>query len=176
MVEAQVHASDLNSSGPVNDPITNDIRDLGVIQESLTETDLISGIVETVEIANRVHILTTAYSIALDTLIDNGSARTLIRRSVWDKISEISGRELDVTNNPRIIMANGLTDTVVGKVNLPITTDDTTKMCEVRVVTNLDTEMILSLDSQGKFDMVFASRSKTVFMLDSTGRRYPLKH
>ena len=95
---------------------------------------------------------------------------------MWDKIAAISGRELDDTNNSRIIMANGSTDTVVGKVNLPITIDNTTKMCEVRVVIDLDTEMILGLDSQGKFDNVFASRSKPVFMPDSMGKHYPLKH
>ena len=61
VVEAQVHASDLNSSGPVNDPITNDIRDLGVIRENLTETDLISGIVETCGETRPLRTGSTAY-------------------------------------------------------------------------------------------------------------------
>ena len=50
-----------------------------------------------------------------------------------------------------------------------------TRTCDVRVAANLETELVLGLDSQGKFDMVFASRSRTVFMPDITDKHYPLK-
>ena len=155
--------------------ITEDLEKIKVIQEGLSEADLISGIVETTEVANRVHVVATVGSISLDALIDNGSLRTLIRQSTWEQISRVSGKELDSNARSRIIMANGSTDLIVGKVNLPITIDGMTRTCEVRVAANLDTELVLGLDSQGKFDMVFASRSRTVFMPDITDKYYPLK-
>ena len=155
--------------------ITEDLEKIKVIQEGLSEADLISGIVETTEVANRVHVVAKVGSIWLDTLIDNGSSRTLIRQSTWEQISRVSGKELDSNARSRIIMVNGSTDLLVGKVNLPITIDGMNRTCEIRVAANLDTELVLGLDSQGKFDMVFASRSRTVFMPDSTGKHYPLK-
>lgn len=85
------------------------------------------------------------------------NARTLIRKAIWDQISKVSGRELDVPMKTRMIMANGSVDMIEGKVNLPVTIDGVARICELRIATDLDTEMIPGLYSQGKFEMMFAS-------------------
>lgn len=68
-----------------------------------------------------------------------------------------------------MIVTNGLVDLINGKVNLPITMDGVTRICEVRVANNLDTELILGLEGQGKFAMAFLSLSKKVLHAEFLG-------
>ena len=71
VVEAQVHQHEdrkveelcnivyEDSVRNVPQLITEDLEKINVIQEGLSEADLISGIVETTEVANKVHVVAT---------------------------------------------------------------------------------------------------------------------
>ena len=74
-----------------------------------------------------------------------------------------------------MIIANGSVQVIEGKVELPLTIQQVTRLCEVRFVEHLDTEMILRLDAQAEFDVYFGSRLKKVFMPDESTRHNPLK-
>lgn len=74
------------------DPITKELNKIEVIQKGLMEADLISSMVETANEGSRVHIRVFIPSVPVDTLVDNGSAGTPIRKSIWDKIAEVSSR------------------------------------------------------------------------------------
>lgn len=66
-----------------------------------------------------------------------------------------------------MIVANGSIDMIIRKVNLPITIDGVTRVFDVRVANRyLDTELILRVECQNKFDMSFLSRTKKAFMPD----------
>ena len=64
---------------------------------------------------------------------------------------------------------------IEGKVELPLTIEEVTWLCEVRFAKNLDNEMILGLDAQAEFDIYFASRLKKAFMPDNSERHNPVK-
>ena len=73
-----------------------------------------------------------------------------------------------------MIVTNGTMQVIEGKVELPLTIEEVTRLCEVRFSEHFDTEMILGLDAQAEFDMYFGSRFKKVCMPES-GRHNPLK-
>ena len=52
-----------------------------------------------------------------------------------------------------MIVADGSMQVIEGKVELPLTIEEVTRLCEVRLSEHLDTEMILGLDAQAEFDM-----------------------
>lgn len=63
------------------DSIVENLDKIRAIEENISEADLISGVVETSEINNRVYIMANTDSVPLDKLIDNGSSCIVIRKS-----------------------------------------------------------------------------------------------
>ena len=98
-----------------------------------------------------------------------------MRSKVGRKILDITGKELDRSHRSMMIVANRSMQVIEGKVELPLTIEEVTRLCEVRFAEHLDTEMILGLDAQTEFDMYFGARLKKVFMPDVSGRHNPLK-
>ena len=139
------------------------------------EIEFNSGIVPTDEVRGRIHLAVEIGSITLDALYDPGSTRTFLRNKVGQNISGSTGKELDRSHRSMMIVANGSMQVIEGKVELPLTIEEVTRLCEVRFTEHLDTEMILWLDAQAKFEMYFGSRLKKVFMPDESGRHNPLK-
>ena len=142
--------------------------------ESL-ETEFNSSIVPTDKVRGRVHLAIEIGSITQDVLYDPGSTRTLVRSKVGQKILDSTEKELDRSHRSMMIVANGPMQVIEGKVELPLAIEEVTRLCEVRFAEHLDTEMILGLDAQAKFDMYFRSRLKKVFMPDEYRRYNPLK-
>ena len=90
------------------------------------------------------------------------------------KILDGTGKKLDRSHRSMMIVANGSTQVIEEKVQLPLTIEKVTRLCEVRFAEHLDTEMILRLETQAEFDMYLGSRLKKVFMADESGRHSPL--
>lgn len=63
-------------------PLTEDLELIKTIKNSISESELISGIDETTKIENKIHVMATIHLVPLDTLTDNSSSRVLIRKSV----------------------------------------------------------------------------------------------
>ena len=90
------------------------------------------------------------------------------------KILDSTGKELDTSHRSMMIVANGSMQVIEGKVELPLTIEEVTRLYKDRFAEYLDTEMIFGLDAQAKFDMYFESRLKKVFMPDESRRHNPL--
>ena len=91
------------------------------------------------------------------------------------KILDSTGKGLDRSHRSMMIVANGSMQVIEGKLELPLTIEEVTRLCKVIIAEHLDTEMILGLDVQAEFDMYFGSRLKKVFMPDESGRHNPLR-
>ena len=142
--------------------------------ESL-ETDFNSGIVPTDDVRGRIHLAVEIGSVTLDASYEPGTTRTFERSKVSQKILDITEKELNRSHRSMMIVANGSMQVIEGKVELPLTIEELTRLCEVRFAEHLDTKMFLGLDAQAEFDMYFGSRLKKVFMPDKAGRHNPLK-
>ena len=70
-----------------------------------------------------------------------------------------------------MIVANGSMQVIEGKVELPLTIEEVTRLCEVKFAEHLVTVVILGLDAQAELYMYFGSRLKKVFMPDKSGSR-----
>ena len=95
------------------------------------ETDLNSGIVPTDEVRGRIHLAVEIGLVTLDALYDPGSNRTFVWNKVGQKILDSSGKELDRSHRSMMIVANGSTQVIEGKVELPLTIEEVTLLCEV---------------------------------------------
>ena len=146
-----------------------DFVEVEFCQSEGLETEFNSGIVPTDEVRGRIHLAVEVGSVTLDALYDPGSTRTFVRSKVGRKILDSTGKELDRSHRSMMIVANGSMQVIEGKVELPLTIEEVTRLCEVRFSEYLDTEMILGLDAQAEFDMYFGSRLKKVFMPDASG-------
>ena len=91
------------------------------------------------------------------------------------KILDNTGEQLDRSQRSMMIVANGSLQVIEGKVALPLTMEEVTRLCEFRFAERLDTEVILGSDAQDEFDMYFRSRLKRVLIPDQSGRHNPLK-
>ena len=111
------------------------------------ETEFNSGIVPTDEVRGRIHLAVEVGSVTLDALYDPGSTRTFIRSKVGLKFLDITGKELDRWHTSIMIVAYVSMQVIEGKVELPLTIEEVTRLCEVRFAEHLDTEMIWGLDA-----------------------------
>ena len=111
------------------------------------ETEFNSSIVPTDEVRGRIHLAVEVGSVTLDALYDPGSTRTFIRSKVGLKFLDITGKELDRWHTSIMIVAYVSMQVIEGKVDLPLTIEEVTRLCEVRFAEHLDTEMIWGLDA-----------------------------
>ena len=139
------------------------------------ETVFNSGIISMDDVLSRIHLAIEIGSVTLDALYDPESIMIFVSSKVGPKILNSIGKELDRSHRSMMIVANGSMQVIEGKVELPLTIEEVTRLCEVRFAEHLDTEMILELGAQAEFDMYFGSWLKKVFMPDASERHNPLK-
>lgn len=89
------------------DDNAEDLEKISLIEECLSEIDLISGFSETTEITNKVYVMNSIDSVLSDKLVDDVSSRVLLRKEAWDKIANISGSQLDCNRKSGFIVARG---------------------------------------------------------------------
>lgn len=77
-----------------------DLELIKKLEENVSESELISGIVETTEVANRIHVVATIDSVLLNILIDNGFSRVLVRASLIIECSLFLDAPVDYQDLP----------------------------------------------------------------------------
>ena len=95
------------------------------------EADFNSGIVPTDEVHGRIHRAEEIGSVTLDVLYDPGSTWTFMRSKVTQKILDSTGKELNRSHRSMMIVANGCMEVIEGKVELPITIQEVTRLKEL---------------------------------------------
>lgn len=96
-------------------------------------------------------------SIPLGTLFDPGSTRTFIRKDISERVLNSLGIEKGRSYRSTMVMANGSRNHVEGKVVSPLIIENITRPV-----------------SQGKFDLVFAAKTKRILMSNEEGEQHPL--